>query len=105
MKSGLMGILVSLLTAQGQGPVMPVPETIRTPILIAQGQNDPRVSISESEQMVAALKKNGTTVGYLVGTNEEHGFAKKVNQNYLEAVEVMFLRRFLIGEHPEPAST
>jgi dipeptidyl aminopeptidase/acylaminoacyl peptidase len=71
---------------------------IHTPILIVQGQNDPRVPISEAEQMVAALKKNGVPLLYLVGTNEGHGFAKKVNQDYLQAVEVMFLRRYLLGE-------
>jgi dipeptidyl aminopeptidase/acylaminoacyl peptidase len=71
---------------------------IHTPILIVQGQNDPRVPISEAEQMVAALKKNGVPLWYLVGTNEGHGFAKKVNQDYLQAVEVMFLRRYLLGE-------
>jgi dipeptidyl aminopeptidase/acylaminoacyl peptidase len=71
---------------------------IHTPILVVQGQNDPRVPISEAEQMVAALKKNGVPLWYVVGTNEGHGFAKKVNQDYLQAVEVMFLRRYLLGE-------
>src|SRR5262249_6722498 len=70
----------------------------RTPILVVQGQNDPRVPISEAEQMVAALKKNEMPVWYLVGTNEGHGFAKKANQDYLQAVEVEFLRRYLLGE-------
>jgi dipeptidyl aminopeptidase/acylaminoacyl peptidase len=76
-------------------------QKIRTPILVVQGQNDPRVPISEAEQLVSALKKNGTTLWYMVGTNEGHGFAKKPNQDYLQAVEVMFLRRFLLGE-PDP---
>ena len=56
---------------------------IHTPILIVQGQNDPRVPITEAEQMVAAVKKNGVPVWYVVGTNEGHGFAKKANQDYL----------------------
>jgi dipeptidyl aminopeptidase/acylaminoacyl peptidase len=73
-------------------------DKIRTPILVVQGQNDPRVPISEAEQMVAALKKNGTPVWYVIGTNEGHGFAKKANQDYLQAVEALFLRRFLLGE-------
>jgi dipeptidyl aminopeptidase/acylaminoacyl peptidase len=71
---------------------------IHTPILVVQGQNDPRVPISEAEQMVSALKKNGIPLWYVVGTNEGHGFAKKINQDYLQAVEVIFLRRFLLGE-------
>ena len=76
-------------------------EKIRTPILIVQGRNDPRVPFSESEQMVAAVKKNKVPVWYVVGTNEGHGFAKKANQDYLQAVEVEFLRRYLIGDEKE----
>ncbi len=72
-------------------------DKIRTPILIVQGQNDPRVPLSESEQMVAALRKNNVPVWYVVGKNEGHGFAKKANQDYLQAVEVEFLRRYLLG--------
>jgi dipeptidyl aminopeptidase/acylaminoacyl peptidase len=71
---------------------------IHTPILVVQGQNDPRVPISEAEQMVAALKKNSVPLWYVIGTNEGHGFAKKVNQDYLQAVEVVFLERYLIGD-------
>ena len=37
-------------------------------------------------------------VWYVVGKDEGHGFAKKVNQDYLQAVEVLFLERFLLGE-------
>jgi dipeptidyl aminopeptidase/acylaminoacyl peptidase len=56
------------------------------------------VPLSESEQVVAAVKKNGVPVWYVVGQNEGHGFARKVNQDYLQAVEVLFLRTFLLGE-------
>jgi dipeptidyl aminopeptidase/acylaminoacyl peptidase len=75
---------------------------IRTPILIVQGQNDPRVPLSEAEQMLAAVKRNDVPVWYVLGKNEGHGFARKVNQDYLQAVEVLFLRRFLLGETQEP---
>jgi dipeptidyl aminopeptidase/acylaminoacyl peptidase len=74
---------------------------IRTPILVVQGQNDPRVPISESEQVVEAVRRNGVPVWYVVGTDEGHGFAKKPNQDYLQAVEAMFLRRFLLDEAPD----
>ena len=76
---------------------------IHTPILIVQGQNDPRVPISEAEQVAAAVRKNGVPVWYVVGKNEGHGFARKINQDYLQAVEVLFLRRFLLGEEKSPA--
>ncbi len=78
-------------------------EKIRTPILIVQGKNDPRVPFSESEQMAAAVRKNRVPVWYVVGTNEGHGFAKKANQDYLQAVEVAFLRRYLIGSDEHQA--
>ncbi|HMF37987.1 MAG TPA: prolyl oligopeptidase family serine peptidase, partial [Isosphaeraceae bacterium] len=71
---------------------------IRRPILIVQGQNDPRVPLSEAEQVVSAVSNNGVPVWYVVGKNEGHGFARKVNQDYLQAVEVLFIRRFLLGE-------
>jgi dipeptidyl aminopeptidase/acylaminoacyl peptidase len=71
---------------------------IRTPILIVQGQDDPRVPLSEAQQIRAAVRENGVPVWYVVGKNEGHGFAKKANQDYLHAVEVLFLRRYLVGE-------
>ncbi|OJW19841.1 MAG: peptidase S9, prolyl oligopeptidase [Planctomycetales bacterium 71-10] len=71
---------------------------IKTPILVVQGANDPRVPLSESEQLVAAVKKNGVPVWYVVGLNEGHGFAKKPNQDYQQAVEVQFLKTYLLGE-------
>lgn len=77
---------------------------IRTPILIVQGQNDPRVPLSEAEQVVSAVRKNGVPVWYVMGKNEGHGFARKINQDYLQAVEVLFLRRFLLGEGNSPGS-
>jgi dipeptidyl aminopeptidase/acylaminoacyl peptidase len=73
-------------------------EKIRTPILVVQGRNDPRVPYSEATQLITALKKNGTTVWTVIGENEGHGFAKKVNQDFLQATEVSFLRLYLLGE-------
>ena len=71
---------------------------IGVPLLVVQGKNDPRVPASESEQIVAQMRKNGKPVWYVVGKNEGHGFAKKKNQDYLQAVEVLFLRRYLLDE-------
>jgi dipeptidyl aminopeptidase/acylaminoacyl peptidase len=71
---------------------------IKTPLLVAAGRNDPRVPESESEQMVAAVRKNGVPVWYVIAKDEGHGFAKRPNQDYLQAVEVMFLRRYLLDE-------
>jgi dipeptidyl aminopeptidase/acylaminoacyl peptidase len=75
-------------------------EKIKTPILVVQGQNDPRVPLTEAEQIVAAVKRNKTPVWYVIGKNEGHGFAKKPNQDYLQAVEVLFWKRYLVDREP-----
>ncbi len=72
-------------------------EKISRPMLVVQGKNDPRVPATESEQVVTRVRKNGGPVWYVVGKNEGHGFAKKPNQDYQQAVQVMFLRQFLVG--------
>jgi dipeptidyl aminopeptidase/acylaminoacyl peptidase len=71
---------------------------IRTPLLVVAGKNDPRVPVTESEQIVAAVRKGGGPVWYVLGKNEGHGFAKRANQDYLQAVEVLFWRRYLLDE-------
>lgn len=73
-------------------------DRIKTPMLVIQGANDPRVPLSESEQLVAAVRENGAPVWYVVGLNEGHGFSRKPNQDYQQAVEVQFLKTYLLGE-------
>ena len=53
---------------------------IRKPLLVLQGANDPRVLKAESDDIVAAVKKNGVPVDYIVFPDEGHGFSKKKNQ-------------------------
>ncbi len=74
---------------------------ITKPLLVSQGANDPRVPLSESNRIVAAVKGNGVPVWYLVGKDEGHGFAKKSNTDYQRAVLFEFVRRFLLGENTE----
>jgi dipeptidyl aminopeptidase/acylaminoacyl peptidase len=70
-------------------------DNIRVPLLIAQGAQDPRVNIDESDQMVAALKKHGIAVEYLVKDNEGHGFHNEENRfEFYEAME-KFLKKYL----------
>lgn len=66
------------------------------PILIVQGQNDPRVPVTESEQMAAAIRKEGGKVWYVAGLDEGHGFAKKRNVDYQSAATVLFMKQFLL---------
>lgn len=72
-------------------------ERIKTPLLIVQGANDPRVNKAESDQMVEALRKRGVTVQYMVKDNEGHGFANEENRfDFYDAME-RFLTRYLNG--------
>jgi len=72
-------------------------DKINRPLLVAQGANDPRVPISESDQIVAAVEKNGAPVWYVVGKDEGHGFQKKINTDYMRVVMVEFIRQHLLG--------
>src|SRR5690349_23372091 len=70
-------------------------DNIRVPLLIAQGAQDPRVNVDESDQMVAALKKHGVPVEYIVKDNEGHGFHNEENRfEFYEAME-RFLAKHL----------
>ena len=71
-------------------------DQIRKPMLVIAGKNDPRVPVSESVQIVAALKKEGTPVWYLMATDEGHGYRKKVNQDYQFYATVEFLTEYLL---------
>ena len=53
---------------------------IRTPLIVLQGANDPRVLQVESDEIVAAVRKNGTPVEYIVFPDEGHGFVKRENK-------------------------
>jgi dipeptidyl aminopeptidase/acylaminoacyl peptidase len=55
-------------------------DKIRKPLMVLQGANDPRVIKAESDDIVAAVKKNGVPVEYVVFPDEGHGFTKKRNQ-------------------------
>lgn len=55
-------------------------ENMTMPMFIVQGENDPRVVIEESDQMVAALREIGTEVLYVVYGEEGHGFAHEENR-------------------------
>ena len=73
-------------------------KNITKPMLIYQGENDPRVPLSESEQMVEALKQNGAPVSYIRAKDEGHGIAKKANRDYTYSSISWFLKKYLVGE-------
>jgi dipeptidyl aminopeptidase/acylaminoacyl peptidase len=76
---------------------------IKKPLFVVQGGNDPRVPHTESEQMVAKVKQNGTPVWYLMAKDEGHGFRKKNNVDYQFYSTVGFIRRYLLNEQAPAA--
>jgi len=71
-------------------------QNITKPLFVVQGLNDPRVPHTESEQMVATVRKNQTPVWYLMAKDEGHGFAKKKNQDFQFYSTVLFVQEFLL---------
>jgi dipeptidyl aminopeptidase/acylaminoacyl peptidase len=55
-------------------------DKVQRPLMVLQGANDPRVIKPESDDIVAAVKKNGVPVEYVVFADEGHGFTKRKNQ-------------------------
>jgi dipeptidyl aminopeptidase/acylaminoacyl peptidase len=52
--------------------------------------------VHESEQIVAALKKQKTPVWYLMARNEGHGFTKKANADFQFYATIAFIRAHLL---------
>jgi len=73
-------------------------DKITKPLLVAQGANDPRVPLSESDNIVKEVSSKGIPTWYVVGKNEGHGFQKKENADYLREVLLEFMRRYLLAD-------
>lgn len=74
-------------TLHDASPVFHV-DQIKVPLLVAQGANDPRVNINESNQIVEALRSRGVEVEYMVKDNEGHGFHNEENRfDFYRAME------------------
>lgn len=69
---------------------------IRKPLFVVQGKNDPRVPVTEAEQMVKAIRENGGQAWYLMAKDEGHGFAKKKNADFQFYSTILFIREHLL---------
>lgn len=76
-------------------------DKIKTPLLVVQGANDPRVNKREADQIVIALRDRGYPVEYLVAPDEGHGFARPVNNMALFMSGEKFLAKHLGGRYQE----
>jgi dipeptidyl aminopeptidase/acylaminoacyl peptidase len=79
-------------------------DKIKTPLLVLQGSNDPRVLQVESDEIVAGARKNGTPVEYILFPDEGHGFVKKENQMKAAKVTLEFLDKYLSGNSSKATS-
>ena len=70
-------------------------DKIIKPLLVLQGANDPRVLQIESDEIVAAVKKNNIPVEYIVFEDEGHGFRKNENKEEAYVKIVQFLDTYL----------
>ena len=68
---------------------------IKSHLFVAHGANDPRVPVSETDAIVAEVKKQGRDVWYMVAKNEGHGFQKKDNRDMFYMLTVLFLEKHL----------
>jgi dipeptidyl aminopeptidase/acylaminoacyl peptidase len=66
-------------------------ERISRPLLIVHGKNDPRVPVSEAEQIVNRVRSKGGDVWYLQAVDEGHGFRKKQNRDAYYRTFAQFL--------------
>ena len=78
-------------------------DKINVPLMVLQGANDPRVIKPESDDIVAAVQKNGVPVEYVVFDDEGHGFTKKKNQIEGYGRMLAFLDTHLKGGAPAAA--
>ncbi|PYS37512.1 MAG: S9 family peptidase, partial [Acidobacteria bacterium] len=74
---------------------------IKTPLLVVQGANDPRVNKREADQIVIALRDRGFPVEYIVAPDEGHGFHRPVNNLAMFASAEKFFANFLKGRYQE----
>jgi len=70
---------------------------ITKPLFVVQGGNDPRVPLSEAEQMVERVREHGTPVWYLMAKDEGHGFRKKENTDFQFYATILFVQHHLLG--------
>ena len=79
-------------------------DRITKPLLIGQGAKDPRVKVSEAEQIVDAMTKRSIPVTYILFPDEGHGLRRAPNRIGWNAIQEQFLANCL-GGRAEPVGT
>lgn len=83
-----------------QSPLSHV-DKIKTPLMIVQGANDPRVKKAEADQIVVAMREKGIPVEYICAPDEGHGFARPVNNMAYLAASEKFMSKHLGGRYQD----
>jgi len=73
-------------------------QNIKAPLLVLQGDNDPRVPKEETEQLVKILKERGNVVDVVYYPNEGHGFDKVEHQIDAAKKSLAWFNKYLKGE-------
>ena len=73
-------------------------ENIDIPMFVVQGENDPRVPVTEAQQIVDALRARGHPVWYMNALNEGHGYRRKENRDIYQQATVRFFEEHLLGD-------
>ncbi len=79
-------------------------DKLRSALLLIHGKNDPRVPFSETVQVVEKARATGRPVWTVYAKNEGHGFTRRENRDFQQAVTVIFLREHLASS-PTIATT
>ena len=74
-------------------------DRIRKPLLVIHGENDPRVKVTQSDQIVAAVRRNGHPVWYVRIGQEGHVLESVENNSFCRCVQILFLERYLLKKH------
>jgi dipeptidyl aminopeptidase/acylaminoacyl peptidase len=70
---------------------------IKTPLLVVHGKNDVQVPVEETQQIVDAVRKNGTPVWYMVFGDEGHQFTRRTNVDYVLYTWIAFAKAYLLN--------
>lgn len=76
-------------------------DKIKSPLLIGQGANDPRVKQAEADQIAFSMKEKGIPVEYVLYPDEGHGFARPENRIDFNGRAEVFLAKHLGGRAEE----
>ena len=79
-------------------------DRIQRPLLLGHGANDPRVKLSESETIAAAMEARQLPIDFVVFLDEGHGLANPRNALAMCALAEVFLREH-VGGRAEPCGT